>query len=116
MVLGNGSSFWLTLALTAPSSARPLLQSLALRLSQDSVSGLGGVAESVVVETQVRLTRETGSTVLFRGQYAAVTQLDAVDIDVLGRDITGLLIVIVDHPGGVVCLLGQRHRYSIEHD
>ena len=84
--------------------------------TQDTVSGLGGVAESVVVETQVRLTRETGSTALFRGQYAAVTQLDAVDIDVLGCDITGLWIVIVDHPGGVVCLFGQRHRYSIEHD
>lgn len=25
-------------------------------------------------------------------------------------------IVIVDRPGDVVCMLGQRHRYSIEHD
>ena len=83
--------------------------------TQDAVSGLGAVAESVVVETQIRLTRETASTVLFRGQYAAVTQVDALDIDGLGRDITGLLIVIVDHPGDVVCMLGQRHRYSIEH-
>jgi predicted aspartyl protease len=84
--------------------------------TKDAVSGLGGVADSVVVETQIRLTRETASTVLFRGQYAAVTHVDALDIDVLGRDITGLLIVIVDRPDDVVCMLGQRHRYSIEHD
>jgi predicted aspartyl protease len=84
--------------------------------TQDAVGGLGGVAESVVVETQIRLTRETGSSVLFRGQYAAVTQIDALDIDVLGRDITGLFAVVVDQPGNVVSLLGQRHRYTIEQD
>ena len=27
-----------------------------------------------------------------------------------------VLVVIVDYPGDVVCMLGQRHRYSIEHD
>jgi hypothetical protein len=32
---------------------------------------------------------------------------------VLGRDITGLFAVIVDRPGDLVCLVGQRHRYSI---
>jgi hypothetical protein len=26
-----------------------------------------------------------------------------------------LLIVIVDRPGDVVCMLGQRHRYRIDH-
>jgi hypothetical protein len=84
--------------------------------SQDGVGGLGGIAESVVGETQIRLTRETASSVLFRGQYAAVPQVDALDIDVLGRDITGLFAVVVHQPRGVVCLLSQRHRYRIEQD
>jgi hypothetical protein len=35
-------------------------------------------------------------------------------MSVLGGDITGLFAVIVDRPGDVVCLLGQRHRYTIE--
>ncbi|HXU40483.1 MAG TPA: aspartyl protease family protein [Blastocatellia bacterium] len=83
--------------------------------AQEGISGLGGSADSVIVETQIRLTRETSSKVVFRGQYAAVTQLDSLDIDVLGRDITGLFSAIVDQPGDVVCLLGQRHRYTIEH-
>ena len=84
--------------------------------AQEGISGLGGEADSVIVETQIRLTRENFGKVVFRGQYAAVTELESLDIDVLGRDITGLLTVIVDLPHGVVCMLGQRHRYSIERD
>ncbi len=94
----------------------PILNKLGLQsiASHEYVSGLGGVAESVVVETQIRFTREDAQKVLFRGQYAAVIQLESLDISVLGRDITGLFSVIVDQSGDVVCLLGQRHRYRIE--
>ena len=84
--------------------------------AKEGISGLGGGVDSVIVETQIRLTRENFGKVAFRGQYAAVTELDSLDIDVLGRDITGSFIVIVDYPGDVVCMLGQRHRYRIEHD
>ena len=83
---------------------------------QEQVSGLGGLTDSVVVETQVQFTRETGSKVVFRGRYAAVTEVEALAVCVLGRDITGLFAVIVDQPGDAVCLLGQRHRYTIEQD
>jgi hypothetical protein len=62
----------------------------------------------------VRLTREDAGKVMFRRQYATVTELTALDISVLGRDITGLFAVIVDWPHDVVCLVGQRHRYTIE--
>jgi predicted aspartyl protease len=90
----------------------------ALRLqpivTQDRLGGVRGVADSVVVETQVRLTREEAGKVVFRGQYAAVTQLEALDMSVLGRDITGLFAVVVDRPRNVVCLLGQRHHYTIQ--
>lgn len=78
------------------------------------LGGVGGIADSVVVETRIRFSRETGSKVAFRGQYAAVTDVNALDISVLGRDIIGLFAVIVDLPGNVVCLLGQQHRYAIE--
>ena len=82
--------------------------------AQDGVSGLGGLTHSVIVETQIRLTRGDSGKVLFRGRYAAVTGLDALDISVLGRDVMGLFAVIVDQPGDVVCMLGQRHHYGIE--
>jgi hypothetical protein len=80
---------------------------------QERLGGLGGLVDAVVVTTQIQLTRETGSKVVFRGQYTAVTSIEALDICVLGRDITGLFAVIVDQPGDIVCLLGQRHRYTI---
>jgi len=35
-------------------------------------------------------------------------------MSVLGRDITGLFALIVDQPGHVICLLRQRHWYTIE--
>jgi predicted aspartyl protease len=81
--------------------------------TQERLSGMGGLVDSVLVETEIQLTRETGGKVIFRGQFAAVTELEALDISVLGRDITGLFAVIVDQPGDVVSLLAQRHRYSI---
>src|SRR5262245_15777745 len=56
--------------------------------TQAGISGVGGMADSVIVETQIRLMHEDAGNVVFRGQYAAVTELEALDISVLGRDIT----------------------------
>ncbi len=83
-------------------------------VAEDRLGGVGGVVDSVVVETQVRLTREEAGKVVFRGRYAAVTKLEALDMSVLGRDISGLFAVIVDQPRNVVCLVGQRHHYAIQ--
>ncbi len=88
--------------------------SLQPHATQNGISGVGGIVSSVLVETQIRLYRETRGTVIFRGQYRAVTEVAALDISVLGRDIMGLFAIVVDQPGNLVCLLGQRHRYTIE--
>ena len=82
--------------------------------TSERISGLGGVAEFVTVETPIRLIRESGAPVMFQGRYAASTEAEALDMSVLGRDIAGLFAVIVDRPGNVVCLIGQQHRYTIE--
>ena len=84
--------------------------------SSDRIGGVGGMASSVSVETTIRVVRDGRTGVLFRGQFAAVTELEALDTCVLGRDITGLFSVIVDQPANIVCLLRERHRYSIESD
>lgn len=44
---------------------------------------------------------------------ATVTEAAALEINVLGRDILDLFAVIIDRPGDAVCLLSQRHRYTI---
>lgn len=81
--------------------------------SPDRLAGVGGVAESVIVETQIRFTHEDGGKAIFRGQMAAFTHLEALDMCVLGRDILNLFAVIVDRQGDTVGLLGQQHGYTI---
>ena len=98
---------------SAATLARLALQPLAM---PEGLSGVGGMAAAVIVETQIHLTREDAGNVVFRGQYAAVTELEALDISVLGRDITDVFAVIVDRLRDVVCLLGQRHHYTIQQD
>jgi len=78
------------------------------------LGGAGGEVPSVLVRTEIRFSQWNETLVSFRGQFAAATQLEALDMSVLGRDITGLFAVVVDYPGDVVCLVGQRHRYNIE--
>jgi hypothetical protein len=81
--------------------------------SQEKLAGLGGGVTPVAVTTQIRLTREQGGKVTFRGNYTAVTELETLDMSVLGRDITELFAVIVDRPGQFIGLVGQRHAYVI---
>ena len=77
------------------------------------LSGVGGEAMSVLLQTEVRLTHEGGGKALFRGRYAAVTLPESLDMSVLGRDITNLFAVVVDRPGDFVALVGQRHHYTV---
>ncbi len=86
------------------------LQPLATR---QQLAGVGGVAASILVNTSIRMTREDGTKVVFRGQYAGFTDPAALDMSALGRDISNLLALIVDCPGDIVCLLGQHHGYTI---
>jgi hypothetical protein len=95
-----------------------ILSKLGLPLLEaaEGVSGLGGGTDTVEVETKLHLTREPGNPVAFRSRWAAVIEPAALDLSVLGRDITDLFAAIIDRPGDVVCLLSQRHRYVIVQD
>lgn len=98
---------------TVFSAAILAILGLPLVTSHDRLSGVGGTTEAVEVETQIRLFHDGPGHVVLRGQYAAFTSLEALDISVLGRDITDLFTVIVDRPRTLVCLLRERHRYTI---
>jgi hypothetical protein len=92
-----------------------LLQTLDLphRVAEERLGGLGSVVPFVVVDTQMRVAQEGGGPIVFRGAFAAVTAHDALDMSVLGRDITNRFAVIVDYPAQRVCLVGQRHAYRL---
>jgi hypothetical protein len=66
------------------------------------------------IQTQIVFVSDAGNRVVFRGQFAAVTDAADLDMSVLGRDITNLFAVVVDRPGNLVCLLGQQHCYVIQ--
>jgi hypothetical protein len=79
----------------------------------EQVAGVGGTARSVDVRATIWFFRDGPERVAFHGQFAAVTDFRALDMSVLGRDITHHFALIVDWPGKVVCLVGQNHRYSV---
>ncbi len=93
-----------------------VLEALNLRSEEpgERIGGIGGIVDSVVVRTQIRLTREDDCKVIFRGEYAACIQQETLDMSVLGRDLLEMFAVIVDRSNDLVCLLGARHRYRIE--
>ena len=80
----------------------------------DRIGGVGGLADSVNVKTQIRLTRDDGQWATLRGTYAACLQHEALDISVLGRDILNIFAVIVDRAADRVALLHGNDSYSIQ--
>lgn len=122
LLRGDGS--WLEAPFLVDSGAdHTVLSALTLRLlglpaaeSPLRFGGVGGAAAAAVVETQLRFPQPDSVPVVFKGQFVAFTDPEALDLSVLGRDLTNLFAVIVDRPGDVVCLVGQRHRYRIESD
>jgi predicted aspartyl protease len=84
--------------------------------AEESISGLGGATDSVVIQTRLQLFRETGAPVTFTSHFIAVTDPTALDLIVLGRDILEMFALIIDRPGNVVCLLRERHCYAIIQD
>jgi len=116
-----GNDNWHSIELLLDTGAdRTVLSTNVLRLLDlpfsdgTAIAGIGGTAGVVTLETKLLFTRDGGKQVTFRGEYAACKDPETLDMSVLGRDILDMLAVVVDRPGGVVCLLGQRHGYVIE--
>jgi hypothetical protein len=78
------------------------------------IGGFGGIAETVIIQAQFRVVRDDGVNVVFRGQFAACTELEALDFSVLGRDVLDMFALIVDRRADVVAIIGQDHTYSIQ--
>lgn len=79
----------------------------------ERVEGVGGRVESVHVETVIWLFHSERGLASFPGRYSALTDPASLDMSVLGRDIMQNFALIVDQPGGTICLVNQRHGYTI---
>lgn len=101
-----GDDFWLSVpflvdtgadksvfsAAVLPKLNLPLLQ------PQTGVSGVGGKVNTIHVKTKIRLSQENNQEAVFNGTFDVLTELDALDFCVLGRDVLGHFAVIVDFP------------------
>jgi predicted aspartyl protease len=92
-----------------------VLEALNLRAAEprDRIGGVGGLVDSVNVRTQIMLTRNDGQKATFRGDYVACTEVEALDMTVLGRDLLDMFAVIVDRRADVVALIGGQHSYTV---
>jgi len=82
----------------------------------DRLGGVGGVADSVTLLAQLRLTCDDGRKAVFRGEFSAFRSADALDMSVLGRDILDHFAVIADRQATLLALIRDRHRYQIVTD
>jgi len=78
------------------------------------LGGVGGGAITVSVGTEIRFPLYPAGTITIKGRFSAFTRQEALDTNVLGRDITNLFAVIIDKPGGSVCMLASPHHYTIK--
>ena len=78
------------------------------------IRGVGGIAATVALKTQIRMSCEDNAKVIFRGEFVGCRDKELLDMSVLGRDVTQLFAVIVDRPGNRVCLVGHGHGYSLQ--
>lgn len=92
-----------------------VLESLNLetKAPHDPIGGIGGLVDSVTVFTQIRLSQDDGQRAVFRSEYAACIEHEALDMSVLGRDILEFFALIVDRRGEMVAIIAGRHHYTI---
>jgi hypothetical protein len=83
-------------------------------ISPASLSGIGGDASYLPVDTGTRFIRDDGQRVTVRGSFAVFTENESADLSILGRDVTNNFSVIYDYPNRVVALLAPPHSYEIK--
>lgn len=82
-------------------------------LAPIQLGGIGGGVETWQVHTTLRFERTDGEPADIPGAYSAFQVEDALELSVLGYDITHLFAVIIDKPGNTICLLRPPHRYDV---
>lgn len=81
-------------------------------VSDQSMVGVGGSSDALEFQSVLRMPRSDGVMVHFRGQFAAGAAA-ALDMSLLGRDITNHFALVIDRPGDTVCLLSRGEVYRV---
>ncbi len=79
------------------------------------LSGVGGQARSITVETVIGFRRDDQRVVTVRGSFGVFTEGESADLSVLGRDVTNNFSVIYDYPNQIIALGIADFSLSISH-
>jgi hypothetical protein len=91
-----------------------LLSPLAMAQAKPlGLTGIGGPADAITIETTLGFSRDDGKLVTVRGSYAVFAENGGTELTVLGRDVTDNFGVIYDYPNRLVALLAPPHYYEI---
>ena len=90
------------------------LQDLQTTSQHILLSGVGGGADSMTVETAIAFARDDGELVTVRGAFGVFTQSESADLSILGRDVTNNFTVIYDYPQRIIALLAPPHSCEIK--
>lgn len=94
-------------------TARAVEDSGLPHLAGNPIGGFGGIAQTVSFQGQFRIARDDGQYAVFRGQFAACIQEDALEMGVLGRDVLNMFALIADRRANMLTIIGQDHTYAI---
>jgi hypothetical protein len=78
------------------------------------ISGVGGAADSITIDTAIGFIRDDGQLVTVRGIFSVFAQAESADLSVLGRDVTNNFTVIYDYPDQIIALLAPPHSCEIK--
>lgn len=78
------------------------------------LSGVGGQADCLFVQTRITFTRADGKPVTVNGSFGVFADAGSSDISVLGRDVTNNFDVIYSFPKREVLLLAAPHGYVVQ--
>lgn len=91
--------------------ARDLRLSPIQRSVPSALQGIGGEVSFQVVATALRLTRDDGTPVTIRGEFATFADTLATDSSILGRDVLDIFDLIVSRRRNEILLLATGHGY-----
>lgn len=77
------------------------------------VRGLAGEADYVTIQSVIKFKTDDGGAARVRGEFVGLTDPDASDLCVLGRDVTDNFDVILSRRRNDALLLAPTHQYQV---
>lgn len=81
--------------------------------SEVCIRGVAGEADYVTIQSVIEFKTDEGGVARVRGEFVGLTDPDASDLCVLGRDVTDNFDVILSRRRDEALLLAPTHQYQV---